>query len=207
MDIAIIGAGAVGRTLGECWVSKGHRVAFGVRNRQSEAVRALKAPDRFSIKAPEEACTDAEAVLLAVPWSGALDVVRRLGSLNGKVLIDPINSFTPDLALSIGFSTSVAEEIAKAAPGAWVVKAFNTLGISNLANLDFKGRVASGFICGDDAPAKAIVATLTQEAGFEVVDCGPLKNARALEPLAMLWGQLAFMQGLGPEIAFKLLRR
>jgi 8-hydroxy-5-deazaflavin:NADPH oxidoreductase len=207
MDVAIIGAGAVGRTLGECWANKGHRVAFGVRNRQSEAVRALKAPNRYSIKTPEEACAGAEAILLAVPWSAALDVVRRLGDLTGKVLIDPINSFTPDLGLSIGFNSSVAEEIAKAAPGARVVKAFNTLGIANIANPEFQGRNASGLICGDDARAKAMVGALAQEAGFEVVDCGPLKNARALEPLAMLWGQLAFVQGLGPEIAFKLLRR
>jgi predicted dinucleotide-binding enzyme len=51
------------------------------------------------------------------------------------------------------------------------------------------------------------VAKLAEDLGFEAVDAGPLKNARLLEPFAMLWIYLAIKQGLGPDIAFKLLRR
>jgi predicted dinucleotide-binding enzyme len=63
------------------------------------------------------------------------------------------------------------------------------------------------FVCGDDAAAKPAVLELVAELGFEAVDAGPLKVARLLEPLAMLWLHLATNQGLGREIAFALLRR
>jgi predicted dinucleotide-binding enzyme len=43
--------------------------------------------------------------------------------------------------------------------------------------------------------------------GLEVVDAGPLFRARLLEPLAMLWIALAYLEGQGPNIAFSLLRK
>ena len=69
-----------------------------------------------------------------------------------------------------------------------------------------KGQNASAFFCGDDKNAKAVVAQLSQDIGFDPVDSGPLSNARLLEPLAVLWMQLAFSTH-GTEIAFKLLKR
>jgi predicted dinucleotide-binding enzyme len=205
MQIAVIGTGAVGKTLGTLWASHGHQVTFGARNLASEKARALKASSKLALSSIASAVAPAEVVLLAVPWAGALEALAAAGDLAGKIIVDPINSFTPELNLSVGFSTSVAEELAKAAPSAAVVKAFNTLGVSNAANLVIGGQLASGFICGDDAAAKTKVAELVREVGFDVVDCGSLRNARALEPLAQLWGQLAFVQGMGPQIAFKLL--
>jgi 8-hydroxy-5-deazaflavin:NADPH oxidoreductase len=207
MNVAIIGAGAVGTTLGKAWVNKGHLVVFGVRDTQSAKARALAESIKAPLRSIRDACTDAEVVVLAVPWAAAFDALKEAGGLDGKIVVDPINSFTPDMALSVGFTTSVAEQIAKFVPGARVVKAFNTLGMGNFDNLVFGGQTASGFMCGDDAAAKAKVGQLAAEIGFEVVDCGVLRNARALEPLALLWGQLAFVQGLGPNIAFKLLHR
>jgi len=208
MDIAIIGRGALGTTLGEAWMTKGHRVTYGSRDPAGAKVgTATSAGDNGMVRSISEAVRDARVVVFAVPWNGAADAVKAAGRLAGKIVIDPINAFTPELGLSIGHTTSVAEQIAQAAPGAKVVKAFNTLGVANVKSLRFGDQVASGFICGDDDDAKATVALLSKDVGFDVVDCGPLVNARALEPLAMLWGQLAFPLGLGPNIAFKLLRR
>ena len=107
----------------------------------------------------------------------------------------------------MGFTTSVAEQIAAAVSGARVVKAFNSTGAGNMDNPDYDGMAASMFICGDDAPAKQVVAQLAQELGFDVVDAGGLTVARYLEPLAFLWVNQAYVQGEGPNIAFKLLRR
>jgi predicted dinucleotide-binding enzyme len=87
-----------------------------------------------------------------------------------------------------------------------VVKAFNTIGAINFAKPVFGRQRATLFICGDDDPAKAVVARLAEDIGFEVVDAGPLTQARLLEPLAMLWISLAFNK-LGTNIAFKLTRR
>ena len=66
---------------------------------------------------------------------------------------------------------------------------------------------ADTFICGDDSGAKSIVRKLAMEMGFDVLDVGPLSNARLLENLALLWIELAFRQEMGPNIAFKLLTR
>ena len=63
------------------------------------------------------------------------------------------------------------------------------------------------FYCGDDVKAKDTAAVLASDLGFEPVDAGPLRQARLLEPLALLWITLALKQGLGPNIAFKLMRR
>ena len=93
------------------------------------------------------------------------------------------------------------------APGAKVVKAFNTVGFEVMANPDFAGQKASLFFCGDDPLAKAKAARLITEAGFESVDSGPLSVARYLEPMTLLWISLVRGQGLGRNIAFKLLRK
>lgn len=63
------------------------------------------------------------------------------------------------------------------------------------------------FIAGNDADAKAIVAQLAETLGFDVADVGDITKARFLEPLALLWINLAVAQGQGREIALKLVRR
>lgn len=210
MRIGIIGAGNVGGNLGKVWAGKGHEVMFGVRDPQSPKVRALVSglgePARAgSVK---EAAAFGEVVALTTPWPATQEAIQAAGDLAGKILMDCTNPVKPDLTgLSLGQTTSAAEEIARWAPGARVVKAFNTIGAQQMLNPQFGSQAASMFICGDDAAAKSVVARLTEESGFEVVDAGPLSNARLLEPLAMLWIYLAVKQGLGTEIAFKLLRR
>jgi predicted dinucleotide-binding enzyme len=88
-----------------------------------------------------------------------------------------------------------------------VVKAFNTVGSNIMENSAFGADKPVLFFCGDDAGAKGRVKQLADELGFEGVDAGPLTQARLLEPFALLWISLALKQGLGREIAFKLLRR
>jgi len=210
MRIGIIGAGNVGGNLGKVWAGKGHEVMFGVRDPQSPKVRALVGGLGEPARAGgvKEAAAFGEVVVLTTPWPATQEAIQAAGDLAGKILMDCTNPVKPDLTgLSLGQTTSAAEEIARWAPGARVVKAFNTIGAQQMLNPQFGSQAASMFICGDDAAAKSVVARLTEESGFEVVDAGPLSNARLLEPLAMLWIYLAVKQGLGTEIAFKLLRR
>lgn len=119
---------------------------------------------------------------------------------------DATNPLTAKLELAVGFDGSAGETVARLAPGARVVKAFNTTGAENMAN-------ARGFavkpmmpVAGDDAAAKDAVRKLAEELGFEAVDAGPLAMSRQLEPLAMLWIKLAYAQGLGRNFAFALAR-
>jgi 8-hydroxy-5-deazaflavin:NADPH oxidoreductase len=97
--------------------------------------------------------------------------------------------------------------VAAWATGAKVVKAFNTIGAVHMADPRFAGQRASMFLCGDNAEAKSKIGQLATELEFDPVDCGPLRQARLLEPLAMLWISMALVYGSGPNIAFALLRK
>jgi len=152
----------------------------------------------------------ADVVLLAVPYDAVKEVIAEAGPrLNGKVLIDATNAVTEDYsALKLGFTTSAAEEIAKLAPQAKVVKAFNTVFASVYASQDpkIKGNPISVFYAGDDPDAKAKVAELIEKMGFDAVDAGPLKAARNLEPLALLNISLGYGMGHGTAVGFSFVR-
>lgn len=210
MNIAILGAGNVGGALGKGWAAKGHSVYFGVPDPHSEKIRALLSSIGTNARAGSvhDAAEKAEVVVLATPWPATRDAVLAAGKLAGKAVIDCTNPLEPDLSgLSLGHNTSAGEQVAQWATGARVVKAFNTTGAGNMANAHYGDNEITMCMAGDDAAAKATVMKLAQDLGFEAVDAGPLKNARLLEPFAMLWIYLAVKQDLGPNIAFKLLRR
>jgi 8-hydroxy-5-deazaflavin:NADPH oxidoreductase len=210
MKIGIIGAGNVGGTLGTAWAGVGHEVVFGVRDPRDERAQPLArgTGGRARVAGVREAAGAAEVVLVATPFGAAREAIESAGPLTGKVVIDATNPLTPDFSrLTIGHTTSAAEQVAGWAPGARVVKAFNTIGAQHMAHPVFGGQRASLFLCGDEAAAKQTVAALGEALGFEPVDCGPLTQARLLEPLAMLWISLANAYGQGPDIAFRLLRR
>lgn len=210
MNIAILGAGNVGGALGKGWASKGHSIYFGVPDPQSEKMQTLLKSIGKNTRAGSvhDAAQNAEIVVLATPWPATRDAVLAAGKLAGKIVIDCTNPLEPDLSgLSIGHNTSAAEQVAQWAAGARVVKSFNTTGAGNMANTHYGSNEITMCVAGDDAAAKSTVTKLAQDLGFEVIDAGPLKNARLLEPFAMLWIYLAVKAGLGPNIAFKLLRR
>jgi hypothetical protein len=140
----------------------------------------------------------------------AAGALRAVGDLKGKVVIDITNPLTADyMGLTLGHSTSAAEEIAKAAPGAEVVKAFNTVFAQVLAEgADFgRGQKVSVFVASDSARAKEAATALARSIGFEVVDAGGLKNARYLEPLAGLNVYLGYGAGLGTAMAPAWIRK
>ena len=200
MKIGIIGAGSVGGQLGKLWAAQGHRVMFGVRDPRKDTVRALVADEHIQVGSLADAVAFGELVVLAVPWPAAAEVIASAGDWSGKIVIDATNRFGPN------GDASAAEDVAKLAAGASVVKAFNTIGAEHLADPTFGDTRATMFICGDDAAAKSVVATLAGELGFETVDAGPLGNAALLESLARLWVYLA-RNVTGRDVAFKLLRR
>jgi hypothetical protein len=208
MKIGIIGAGDVGGTLGMRWRQKGHEIMFGVRNRQSQSVQKLIQLDKnLEFGEIMETVAFGDVIVLAVPWTSIEETILKAGNLSNKILIDPTNPLTPDLKGLALNNSSAAEKISNLAKSAKVVKAFNMIGAKTLNNLIFDSQRADLFICGDDSHAKQIVRELAIDIGFDVIDVGPLVNARMLEYLALLWIELAFRQQLGPNIAFKLLRR
>ncbi len=209
MKLAIIGSGNVGGALGKLWAEKGHDVTFGSRDPSADGVKAAAAAaGGAAIANVAGAVAGAEVVVIAVPWTAVPATIEAAGDLSGKIILDATNPLEADLSgLAVGSSTSAAQEIAKLAGDAAVVKAFNSTGAGNYSNPGFGGQAASMLICGDDDDAKATVAQLTESLGFVVVDAGPLANASSLESLALLWIKLAYVVDFGPEIAWKLLRR
>jgi NADPH-dependent F420 reductase len=208
MKIAIMGTGNVGSVLGKRWAQAGHSIVFGSRAPGRDDVQALVADAGANAAAahPADAVAGAELVVLAVPWRAAEAAVTSIADWQGKILVDATNPIAPGFKLAVGHTTSGAEEVAGWAPGARVVKAFNTTGDNNMADPVYDGQATTMFICGDDADAKEAVAGLAQTLGFDVTDVGDLTAARWLEPLAMVWISLA-RRGGNRNIALKLVRR
>ena len=205
MNIAIIGTGNVGRALSTGWAAAGHTVIFGSRSPDDPAVKELVATTGAGSRAttPPEAAQGAEVVLIATPWRVTQQVLKTLGDLSGKILVDATNP----VGAAITAAGAAAELIDGWTEGARVVKAFNTTGAKNMLEPNYRGVALDMFICGDDEAAKRVVSGLAKDLGFATVDCGPLSNASLLENLALLWIQLAYSLGNGTDIGFALLRR
>jgi 8-hydroxy-5-deazaflavin:NADPH oxidoreductase len=142
-----------------------------------------------------------DVVIVATAYADAIAALGSAGDLKRKVIIDITNPLTADyMGLTIGHSTSAAEEIQKAFPESRVVKAFNTVFAQVLAaGPELAGVTVPVYFAGDDTPAKETVKALIQSMGFAPVDAGGLKNARYLEPLAGL--NIYFGYGAGRGIA------
>ena len=209
MKIGIIGTGRIGSGLGKLWSAKGHQVMFGSRNPSAAKDIVDEVGHGAKVGSIPEAAHWGDAVLLAVPWHAARDTIEAAGSLEGKVLIDCVNPLSEDHAgLTVGHTSSAAEEISGWAPEAKVVKAYNAVFATVIHSSPvFGSQRATIFICGDDAGAKNVVAGLVEDSGFEAVDAGPLDVARSLEPLALLIVRLAYEQKMSMEKAIKLLNR
>jgi predicted dinucleotide-binding enzyme len=212
MKIAIIGAGNVGGALGANWASKGHDILFGVRDPKAEKAQMLVGKIGAKAKAvsPAEAAAAADMIVLSTPWPATEAAVRSMGNIKGKIILDATNPLTrgPDgISLEIGHSISAGEKVQGWAAGASVFKTLNTTGFGNMANPVFKGVKSVMFVAGDDAAAKPKVMSLVGDLGFEVIDAGPLRNARLLEAHAMLWIDLALARGQGRDFAFGIFRR
>jgi len=202
MRIAIIGAGNVGRAIGEGWSAKGHDVVYGVRD-----PKAASASGAFETVA--RAAADAEVVALTVMSHNAEAALRDCGDLAGKILIDPTNplSFVDGaLQLSMGFDTSSAEFIAARTKAA-VVKSLNQVGAAVLGDTSGYRSAPIQFVASDHDEPKRIVKGLVEDLGFEVLDAGPLSAARLLEPMAMVWIDQAMRFGMAPDRAWALLNR
>ena len=213
MRLAIIGAGSVGGTLGTAWAQKaGHEIFFGVRDANAAKVQALLGALGGKARAGTvaEAAAFADMIVLTTPWPAAEAAIRAMGDLSGRIVLDATNPLAlgPDgLGLEIGHSISAGEKVQGWAAGASVFKTLNTTGFGNMADPVFHGVKSVMFVAGDDAAGKSKVIELVGALGFEVVDAGPLRNARLLEAHAMLWIDLSLKRGVGRDWAFAMVRR
>ena len=188
--IAVIGTGEVGGALGPEFAAQGHTIVYGSRDPQRGEVKELveKTGDLASATTPAEAAAKADIVVLAVPGLMVEEITKSLGDLSGKIIIDPTNPLERRMnRLEHAVDTSNAEIIQAAAPGAYVVKAFNTLNWKTMVDPSSAGGPVSIPLVGDNGRAKKIVAELVAGMGLEPIDVGPLRDARWVEGMLILW--------------------
>jgi predicted dinucleotide-binding enzyme len=159
-----------------------------------------------------DAARFADLAVLATLGRVVESVLELAGPENllGKTVIDTTNPIaeTPPvdgvLAYTTGPNESLGEQVQAKIPGSHVVKAFNSVGNALMINPHFEQGTPTMFLCGNDAGAKAQVAEVIRQFGWEPYDCGGIIAARALEPLCMLWCLPGFLRGQWTH-AFKLL--
>jgi len=203
MKVTVIGAGNMGSAFVKQLVRAGHQVSVTARDSAKAAQVAAANPGAQAV-ATAGAAAGADAIVLATGYGDAVAALQAVGIVQGQVVIDITNPLTADyMGLTLGHSTSAAEEIAKAVSGAEVVKGFNTVFAQVLNDgADFgSGRKVTVFVASDSDRAKQTASALAESMGFDVVDAGGLKNARYLEPLAGLNIYLGYGAGLGTAIA------
>jgi 8-hydroxy-5-deazaflavin:NADPH oxidoreductase len=208
MKLGVIGSGNIGKAIGG-WAAKlGYDVTFSAKNEEHAQAAAKASGNNARSASVRETVEASELVLLAIPYDAVKEVLSDVGPLlRNRVLIDVTNALTEDMStLQMGHTTSAAEEIEKLAPDARVVKAFNTIFAQVYASQtpNVQGNALSVFLAGDHPDAKAKVTELASKMGFDVVDTGPLKVARFIEPLAMLNIHLGYGSGMGTNIGFSL---
>ena len=210
MKLGVIGSGNIGKGIGSWAARVGYEVTFSAKTEVGAKAAAQAAGHGAKSSSVREAVESADLVLLAIPYGAVKDMLPPLASLlRGKTVIDVTNPLSSDFSsLTLGFTTSAAEEIAKLVPEAHVVKAFNTVFAQIFAsqNPKIQGKAISVFVAGDNKEATEKVRTLIAKMGFDAIKTGPLKSARNIEPLAMLNISLGYGQGLGTGIGFALLQ-
>jgi 8-hydroxy-5-deazaflavin:NADPH oxidoreductase len=202
MKVTVIGSGNMGSAFVKQLQAAGHRVSVTGLDADKATTLAAQYPG-VSFVEIKSAAKDSDAIVLATPYDQAASALQSLGDVSGKVVIDITNPLTPDfMGLTVGHDTSAAEQIAKAAPGAEVVKGFNTIFAQVLAaGSDLGGQKATVFLASDSEKAKQTATTLAQSMGFRTMDAGGLKNARYLEPLGGLNIYFGYGAGLGTSVA------
>ena len=146
MRIAVIGAGNIGRTLGQKWTDTGHDVIYGVRNPEAPGTAAVT-----------DAVEGADVVVLAVPGGAAKSVVAELGDqLAGKVVVDATNDVQ---------GSGKLHALDELAAGAHPVRAFNTLGFENFADPVIDGTRADLLYAAEEGNPQQTAQQLITDVG------------------------------------------
>jgi len=213
MKVGVLGSGIVGQTLAAGLLKHGHQVMLGTRKPQDAEIQkwAAATPGARAGTFAETAAFG-ELIVLAVLGRIADQVIALAGPGNfeGKTVIDTTNPLSDEppvngvLPLFTGPNESLAERLQGLLPGAYLVKAFNSVGNTRMVNPVYEQGTPTMFYCGDDERAKAQVAEIIRQFGWEPFDCGRITSARALEPLVSLWCVPGFVRNQWTH-AFKVL--
>lgn len=189
----VLGSGEVGQVLAKGLAAAGYEVRIG--SRTPGKLAAFSKKSGIPAATFKDAAEWAEALVLSVKGMAALEAIELAGPNNfdGKLVIDTTDPITDDppedgvLRVFTGPNESLLERLQSAHPKAKFVKAFNSVGAELMVHPALNGGPPTMFYCGNDAAAKAVVAKILEQFGWEGADMGSAVAARAIEPLAQLW--------------------
>lgn len=174
MRFGFIGAGSVAQTIAKHLLQHGHKVVLS--NSRSpdtlaELVTTLGA-DASAASASEAAQQD--FVVLSVMWPQVKEALSIIPDWNGRILIDATNRFESQDPLRIGDVSGItsSEIVAQQAPGARVLKLFNTVPMAWIQDFSPNKPRTVLFVSGDDQPAKDQLIPIIEDLGFACVDLG-----------------------------------
>jgi predicted dinucleotide-binding enzyme len=207
----ILGSGDVGQALAKGFSACGYQVRIGTRSPGKLAKFSKSTGIREGTF--QEVAAWGEALVLAVLGKAGLEALELAGAnnLKGKLVVDTTNPISDEppvdgvLGYFTGPNESLMERLQAAYPQAQFVKAFNSVGSDLMIHPLLAGGPPTMFYCGNDATAKAVVAHLLEQVGWEPADMGSAVAARAIEPLAQLWCIPGFREDQWMH-AFRLLR-
>ena len=212
MKVGILGSKDVAKSFGRAFLRASHEVMLGSREPGKLASWVRENGDSASSGTFTETAEFGELVVLAVNGAKSVEAIQIAGvdNFKGKVVIDSTNPLDmsggglPKLIGSLG--TSSGELIQRALPGAFIVKAFNSVGNAHFYKPEFVGGPPDMFLCGDDGKAKERVSSICKDFGWNPIDVGGIAVSHYLEAAAMIWIITAFTGGHWNQ-AFKLLRK
>ncbi|MFB7441419.1 MULTISPECIES: NADPH-dependent F420 reductase [Streptomyces] len=210
MRIGVLGTGGMADALATHWVRAGHEVTVGGRDVDKAERLATRIGGGAKPASLRVAAEFGQVVLAALPFDAGVSVARELrAALDGKVLLDCSNPVGPGFRLLTEGGPSAARQLAAAAPGAHVVKAFNLCheDVWRMRPPVFDGRPLAVPICGDDRAALARVRELVRDVGCAPVAGGGLERAGLLEATAALFialwvAESADVQAIAPPLAY-----
>lgn len=207
--IAILGTGDMGDSFGPRLAGLGYKIIYGSRKPDSDHVQELlaKTGANASAATSDIAAKQADIVFLAIPWEPMEQVIKSLGPMKGKTIVDlswPAAELADDGYWQMTSDPSGAEIIQGWIPDALVVKAFGTIGSYVIDDPSLAGGPVSIPIASDHRTAKETVARIAAELGLDPVDAGPLRMAANIEAMMELY-LVPYAQGhdIGWEFYFQ----
>ena len=200
MQIAILGVGNIGATMGKKWANAGHPVVFGARDANSPKAQALRqAFPSAKIDSVDNALVNADVILVATPHSTVAAIAKQhAAAFAGRIVIDATNNFGSPVVNNLA-------AIQSAAPTAHVFRAFNSLGWEIFAHPIYNGQAVEHFYCGPDDLNRPTVDKLIAEIGVRPVWVGGNEMIHVVDALGSLWVTLVFQRGYPRNLALKLL--
>lgn len=217
MNIAVLGTGMVGNTIGSALIRLGHTVKMGSRTKANEKALAWVAANgpAASEGTFADAASFGEIIFICTKGDGTLDALQAAGAdnLHGKILIDISNplDFSKGMppSLFVCNTDSLGEQIQREFPDAKVVKTLNIVNCEVMVNAGKSSATDRGtmFVSGNDADAKQLVVKtfLTPWGWDDVIDLGDITTARGTEMLLPIWVRTWGATGNG-HFAFKVVR-